>query len=134
MRDDEEPGAEFEELVGSYKARGRSHETACAVAKELTAIDPLQAHLRDELGLSEEQAARPILAAITSAITISEAAAVPVVCAAIAPLPSLIVSVIAISLAALALLGALGAKGWATSAADTAANGMPIKGIAAIAE
>ena len=107
---EEEPGAEFEELVGIYKSRGLSHETACAVAKELTAIDPLQAHLRDELGLSEEQAARPILAAITSAITFSVAAAVPVVCAAIAPLPSLIVSVIAISLAALALLGALGAK------------------------
>ncbi|MEM6585656.1 MAG: VIT family protein, partial [Pseudomonadota bacterium] len=107
---EEEPRAEFEELVGIYKARGLSHETACAVARELTELDPLQAHLRDELGLSEEQSARPVLAAMASAATFSLAAAVPVICALIAPLESLIASVVAVSLVALALLGAAGAR------------------------
>lgn len=106
---EESPRAEFEELVGIYKARGLSHETACAVAKELTALDPLEAHLRDELGLSEEQAAQPILAAIASAATFSLAAAVPVMCAALAPLDAIIASVIGVSLLALAILGAAGA-------------------------
>jgi len=107
---EETPADEFDELVAIYEERGLSHETARAVASELTAIDPLQAHLRDELGLSENQAAQPILAAIASAATFSVAAAVPVLCAMVAPMPSLIVSVVAISLAALAVLGALGAK------------------------
>ena len=107
---EEEPRAEFEELVGIYEARGLSQETACAMARELTELDPLQAHLRDELGLSEEQAARPGLAAVASAATFSLAAAVPVVCALIAPLDWLIASVVAVSLAALAILGAAGAS------------------------
>ena len=106
---EESPRAEFEELVGIYKARGLSHETACAVAKELTALDPLEAHLRDELGLSEEQAAQPILAAIASAATFSAAAAVPVLCAALAPVDAIMASVIGVSLLALAILGAAGA-------------------------
>lgn len=106
---EESPRAEFEELVGIYEARGLSHETACAVAKELTALNPLEAHLRDELGLSEEQAAQPILAAIASAATFSLAAAVPVLCAALAPLDAIIASVIGVSLLALAILGAAGA-------------------------
>ncbi|MEO0698605.1 MAG: VIT family protein [Pseudomonadota bacterium] len=106
----ETPGAEFEELVGIYKARGLSHETACAVARELSAIDPLQAHLRDELGLTQEQSAQPILAALASGATFSVAAAVPLICAAVAPGGAIVTSVVAVSLLALAALGALGAK------------------------
>lgn len=100
------PGAEFEELVEIYKERGLKHETACSVAEELTAIDPLQAHLRDELGLSDERAAQPTLAAFASAATFSVAAAVPVLCAALAPQSAIIASVIGVSLLALAILGA----------------------------
>lgn len=106
----ETPGAELAELIEIYKERGLSHETASAVARELTAIDPLQAHLRDELGLSEEQAAQPILAAAASAATFSAAAAIPVACAALVPMEHLITSVVSVSLIALGGLGALGAK------------------------
>ncbi|MEE4201383.1 VIT1/CCC1 transporter family protein, partial [Erythrobacter sp.] len=65
----ETPRAEFEELVGIYEERGLSHETACRVAQELTALDPLEAHLRDELGLTDTQSARPLLAALASGVT-----------------------------------------------------------------
>jgi len=106
----ETPHAEFEELIEIYKSRGLSHETACAVASELTAIDPLEAHLRDELGLSETQSARPLQAALASGVTFTFAAAVPVAAAVLAPVAMILEVVLVVSVAALALLGALGAR------------------------
>lgn len=105
----EDPRDEFAELVGIYEARGLSPQTARAVAMELTAADPLKAHLRDELGLSEEQAARPLLAALASGATFSVAASLPVLTAALLPVQGIVPGVLVVSLLALALLGALGA-------------------------
>ncbi len=104
------PSEEFDELVAIYKERGLSHETACAVARELMAKDPLSAHLRDELGLSDELAARPLQAAIASGATFTTSAALPVLAAVLSPLDWVIPSVVIISLIALAVLGAIGAK------------------------
>ncbi|MEE4287750.1 MAG: VIT1/CCC1 transporter family protein, partial [Erythrobacter sp.] len=80
------------------------------VAQELTALDPLEAHLRDELGLTDTQSARPLLAALASGVTFSLAAAVPVAAAVLAPVEMILELVLAVSVAALALLGALGAR------------------------
>jgi VIT1/CCC1 family predicted Fe2+/Mn2+ transporter len=80
------------------------------VARELTALDPLAAHVRDELGLSEHLTARPLQAALASGATFSTAAAVPLVAAWLAPSGSVITVVVAVSVLTLALLGALGAK------------------------
>lgn len=104
------PEEEFEELVAIYKARGLSHETACAVAKELTAKDPLSAHLRDELGLSDDLAAKPLQAALASGLTFSVAAALPVLASILAPERSIIPVTVVVSVIALALLGAMGAR------------------------
>ena len=104
------PEEEFEELVAIYKARGLSHETACAVAKELTAKDPLSAHLRDELGLSDDLAAKPLQAALASGLTFSVAAALPVLASVLVPERSIIPVTVVVSVIALALLGALGAR------------------------
>jgi VIT1/CCC1 family predicted Fe2+/Mn2+ transporter len=104
------PEAEQEELVALYRERGLSPETAAQVARELTALDPLAAHVRDELGLSEAFAARPLQAALASCVTFSGAAAVPVVAAALAPASAIIPAVLIVSVLSLAILGALGAK------------------------
>lgn len=104
------PADEEEELAAIYQARGLSAETAAAVARELTALDPLAAHVRDELGLSEHLAARPMQAALASGATFSAAAAVPLVAAWLAPAGAIMVSVVGVSIIALAILGALGAK------------------------
>lgn len=104
------PAAEEDELRAIYLARGLSAETAAAVARELTAIDPLAAHVRDELGLSDHLAARPLQAALASGVTFSTAAAVPLLAAWLAPADAIIIVVVAVSIAALAILGALGAK------------------------
>jgi len=104
------PAAEEAELAAIYRERGLSAETAAAVARELTAHDPLAAHVRDELGLAEHLAARPLQAALASGATFSAAAAVPLAAAWLAPSGAIIATVVAVSVLSLAALGALGAK------------------------
>lgn len=104
------PEAEIDELTGIYVGRGLEPELARAVALQLTEHDALGAHARDELGISEFTTARPIQAAITSALTFTAGAALPLLVAAVAPGPQLLIWVVATALAGLALLGALGAR------------------------
>ncbi|MFK0299240.1 VIT family protein [Brevundimonas sp. NPDC090276] len=102
--------AEVRELAGIYAARGVAPDLASEVARQMMTHDALAAHARDELSISEITAARPIQAAITSAVTFSAGAALPLVVAAIAPMAGLALWVAGSALIGLALLGALGAR------------------------
>ena len=102
--------AEVRELAGIYAARGVTPDLATEVAKQMMAHAALGAHARDELGISEITTARPIQAAITSAVTFSAGAALPLIVAAFAPMADLALWVAGSALIGLALLGALGAK------------------------
>jgi VIT1/CCC1 family predicted Fe2+/Mn2+ transporter len=105
-----QPGFEREELAQIYVKRGLEPKLARKVADQLMAKDALGAHARDELGISEMMAARPVQAALTSAATFAVGAAMPLLMVIVAP-PSAIVPVVSIaSLAFLALLGAVGAR------------------------
>lgn len=104
------PEHELQELAAIYQARGLKAETAAIVASELSALDPLAAHVRDELGLSDHVAARPLQAALASGATFSVAAAVPVVAAYLSPPTNVVFAVVITSVISLAILGALGAK------------------------
>lgn len=104
------PEHELEELAAIYQARGLSPETALTVARELSAHDALTAHVRDELGLSEHLAARPLQAALASGVTFSAAAAIPLVATWLAPAGTIVMVVLAVSVVMLAILGALGAQ------------------------
>lgn len=106
----EMPEEEFKELVAIYEERGLSRETAVAVARELTEKDALDAHVRDELGLSEVHTANPLQAAIASGATFSVAAALPVLAAYLAPTSAIIPAVLVVTVLALIALGAIGAK------------------------
>lgn len=106
----QQPDAEREELIRIYQSRGVERETAVAVADQMMAKDALSAHARDELGLSEATSARPLQAALTSALTFSAGAAAPLLVVPIAPTSALVPAVSAVSLICLALLGALGAR------------------------
>ena len=104
------PKEEHEELVQIYTKRGLDLKTAELVATELMAKDALGAHARDELGISEIAVARPIQAALTSAVTFSTGAALPLIAAWVTP-PHLLAPVVAIvALVVLAGLGVLGAR------------------------
>ena len=74
------------------------------------AHDALGAHARDELGISEALAARPVQAALASAGTFAIGAALPLLTVLLSPLSQLVWTVSGASLAFLALLGALSAK------------------------
>ena len=106
----ETPDAEEAELAELYRARGLSKATAAAVARELSAHNALDAHVRDELGLSEHLAAKPLQASLALGATFSAAAAVPLIAAWLAPAGAIIVTVVAVSIVCLAVLGALGAR------------------------
>ncbi|HZP86423.1 MAG TPA: VIT family protein [Burkholderiales bacterium] len=101
---------ERRELTAIYVARGLDPTLAKQVAEQLMAHDALGAHARDELGISETLSARPLQAAIASAVSFAVGAAMPLLVAAFVPLSSLIPSIAASSLVFLAALGGLAAR------------------------
>ncbi|WP_372522508.1 VIT family protein [Sulfuricaulis sp.] len=100
---------EHEELAAIYVDRGLDPELAKQVAVQMMAKDPLAAHARDELGISEMITVRPIQAALTSAVTFAVGAALPLLTVVISPVTYLIPVVAGTSLVFLALLGTLAA-------------------------
>ncbi len=105
----EQPEAEFEELVGLYEAKGLTHSTACQVARELTEHDAFDAHVEAELGIDPHELTNPWQAAISSAVSFTTGAALPLI-AILAPPASIRIPVtFVVVLIALAITGALGA-------------------------
>lgn len=105
------PEFEREELKQIYVSRGLAPDLATQVADQLMAKDALKAHARDELGITEFSEAKPVQAAIASAVTFSVGAALPLAPSLLVPLDQLGWIVSGSSLIFLAALGYLGA--WA---------------------
>jgi vacuolar iron transporter family protein len=105
-----QPKAEEDELTAIYVRRGLDHDLARTVARQLTANDALAAHARDELGLIEELAARPLQASLASASTFSVGAGLPVLTVLLAPAARLSLVVSIVSLLCLVALGAIAAR------------------------
>ena len=101
---------ELRELAAIYVRRGLSSDLASQVAEQLMAKDPLGAHARDELGISEATIARPVQAAMASAASFSSGAALPLLTAALIPTAWAAWGVGGASLVGLALLGVIGAR------------------------
>ncbi len=101
---------EHKELMAIYVARGLDPSLAKQVAQQLMAHNPIGAHARDELGISEILRARPIQAAFASAGSFAVGAAMPLLITAVAPMAGLIPVVSGTSLLFLALLGGLAAR------------------------
>jgi VIT1/CCC1 family predicted Fe2+/Mn2+ transporter len=101
---------ETQELAGIYRARGLDPVLARQVAEQLMAVDALGAHARDELGISEIMTARPIQAAVASALSFAVGAILPLLAVTLAPMAQLIPIVAVTSLSVLAILGALAAR------------------------
>jgi len=73
-----QPERELEELALIYMRRGLDRPLADQVAAKLMANDALEAHARDELGITAALRARPIQAALASAASFSLGAIVPI--------------------------------------------------------
>ncbi len=116
------PKAEEDELADIYMKRGLEPDLARTVAEQLMAKDALAAHAREELGLTQKLLARPLQAALASAVTFAAGAAIPVIAILLAPSGTLVTAVATVSLLCLVALGALAARTGGAPAAVGAAR------------
>ena len=107
---EEIPEIELLELAKIYEGRGVKKETALEVAKQLTAHDALQAHIRDELGINEVSQPNPLQAAFASGAAFTVGGLLPFLVTIIVPLPWMIQLQYISAILFLAILGALAAK------------------------
>jgi vacuolar iron transporter family protein len=98
------------EVAPEAEQRGLSRETADRVATEMTAHDALAAHARDELGITEQTRARPVIAAAASTLSFALGAAVPLALVGILPDAQRATVTFGVSLGLLIALGALSAR------------------------
>ncbi len=103
------PDAELAELTEIYRRRGLSDALAAEVAQALMEHDALSAHARDEIGITETSAAKPMQAALASAGSFCAGAILPLLVALTAP-AALIPTLAATTLCGLAALGYTSAK------------------------
>lgn len=104
------PEHELDELTEIYAAKGLPQALAREVAEELTKHDALAVHLAEELGITDTTAAKPVQAAVGSAIAFTTGAAIPLITVAVASPDTRIVSTLVVVTAALAGLGWAGAR------------------------
>ena len=103
------PDTELQELANIYVQRGLEPALALQVAQQLTAKNALEAHARDELGITETLRARPLQAALASAAAFVAGAIIPVVAAVVLPHGLVSLGVTIATLVALLILGGLAA-------------------------
>lgn len=104
------PRAELAELTTIYERRGLPHPLAHEVAEVLTAHDALTTHARDELGLDPDDLARPLEAAVTSAVSFALGALVPLLVVLIVAGGLRVPAVVVSTLVGLGALGAIGGR------------------------
>jgi len=105
-----DPEGEFLELVEIYAHRGLTRELAREVVEQMHAKDPLEAHLRDELGQFESTKARPVQAAIASALSFTMGGLIPFA-GAFAPMAGSVgVSIVGFTLFGLLATGIISAR------------------------
>ena len=105
----ETPEAELQELTEIYENKGLSPETARRVAEELTEHDAFAAHVEVELGIDPDDLTNPWHAAISSAISFTIGAAIPLVAILVPPTGIRVPIAFFAVLIALALTGTISA-------------------------
>jgi VIT1/CCC1 family predicted Fe2+/Mn2+ transporter len=105
-----DPESELAQLTEVYVRRGLDRDLAATVAERLLAVDPLDSHVRDQLGVGPGVLARPLQAAVVSALSFAVGAALPLTLIVLAPIGVRVPVTALAALALLALLGAIGAR------------------------
>lgn len=105
-----DPEGEFLELVEIYVNRGLTPELAREVVEQMHAKDPLEAHLRDELGQFEFTKARPVQAAVASALSFTMGGLIPFAGAFVLIAGSVAASIVAFTLLGLLATGIMSAR------------------------
>lgn len=80
-----DPEGQLQNLAAFYEGKGVSSKTALQFAREITADDPIKAHLEAELKLDEEDLTNPITAAVASFFSFGGGALIPLLAAILSP-------------------------------------------------
>ena len=104
------PEEELEELTEEYKKRGLDKDLAKQVALQLTQKNALEAHAKEELGISDMTKPRPLQAAMTSAASFISGGLCPFLVALFAPIKYMVFFQYGFAIVFLALSGAVSAK------------------------
>jgi vacuolar iron transporter family protein len=104
-----DPVHELDELAAIYRGRGLDESLAYQVAEKLMQVDPVAAHARDELGITDTLRARPLQAALASAAAFAGGAVFPIAAVLLAPAAQVGLVATATTLVVLAALGAMAA-------------------------
>lgn len=107
---EEMPETELKILAQIYEQRGLKKETALQVAKELTEVDALAAHVRDELGINEISKANPIQAALASGAAFSIGGLLPLIVVLLSPLVGMEYFLYGFTIISLIILGVVSAR------------------------
>ena len=101
------PEHELNELKNIYIQRGLQPALAQEVAQQLTAHNALDAHARDEIGISDHTSAQPFRAAFSSAIAFTVGSLFPLISIMLLPERYLEKGVMLIGVLSLGIMGAL---------------------------
>ena len=104
------PEHELDELTAIYKGKGLTQELARAVAIQLTKEDALKVHMAEELGISQLTLARPVQASVSSALSFSVGAAIPLIAVSVASATQRITTTVLVALLTLIALGIASSK------------------------
>ena len=104
------PEHELDELTAIYKGKGLTQELARAVAVQLTKEDALKVHMAEELGISQLTLARPLQASVSSALSFSVGAAIPLIAVSVASASQRITTTVLVALLTLVALGLASSK------------------------
>jgi VIT1/CCC1 family predicted Fe2+/Mn2+ transporter len=104
------PEHELDELTAIYKGKGLTQELARAVAIQLTKEDALKVHMAEELGISQLTLARPVQASVSSALSFSVGAAIPLIAVSVASASQRITTTVLVALLTLVALGLASSK------------------------
>jgi VIT1/CCC1 family predicted Fe2+/Mn2+ transporter len=104
------PDAERAELARIYRDRGLSEELSGRVADELSKLDRLTIHARDELGIDLGRLANPVQASLVSALSFVVGAILPIIVVLLATASLRVPITIAVTLIGLGILGTVGAR------------------------
>lgn len=107
---EEMPEEELNILAQIYEKRGLEKETAIKVAKELTEIDALATHVRDELGINVLSQAKPIQASLASGAAFTSGGILPLLVTLLSPVGEMEYFLYGFTILFLIILGILSAR------------------------
>lgn len=116
-----DPDGELAELAAMYRERGVSPATARQVAAELTAHDALAAHLALETGIDQDALVNPWHAALSSAVSFTLGALLPLAAILLAP-----ATVVRVPVTFASVLVALALTGWVSAHLGEARKGRAV--------